>query len=308
MAQSNAAAQIALHGKPSVNNQQVEVRFTVSDQQGLSPADLLPTNIKLSESSTNLKLTSKAELPLTLAVIVNLSNGADLDLIKDTLHAYFNGYYQPKDKVTFYMLGPEVNRAQTATPADLATIMEIIDGLKRSPNVYHISDTLKAALTALQAADPNTPRQALYVGSFLNDPQEVNASSIFAGQHIPFNVVLVQRYRPQAVAEHRALANYGGGLFANNEAGSGVSLSPQPSAINTLKVMFDALASSRNVYTLDYVSASQSLDKQRTTTLTVTLPTGDQAAKAFSYAPVSRPPDIKIFSAAPAPVRMPSFS
>jgi hypothetical protein len=186
--------------------------------------------------------------------------------------------------------------------------MEVIDGLKRSPNVYRISDTLKAALTALQAADPATPRQALYIGSFLNDPDEVNASSIFAGQHIPFNVVLVQRYRPQAVAQHRALADYGGGLFANNEAGSGVSLSPQPSAINTLKVMLDALASSRMVYTLDYLSASQSLDKQRTTTLTVTLPNGEQAAQAFSYAPVFLPPDIKIVSPAPAPVRMPSFS
>src|SRR5262245_24155937 len=124
MAQSNAAAQIALQGNPSVNNQQVEVRFTVSDQQGLSPADLLPANIKLSEAASSLRIIGKAELPLTLAVIVNLSNGADLDLIKDTLHAYFNGYYQPKDKVTFYVLGPELNRAQTATPADLATIME----------------------------------------------------------------------------------------------------------------------------------------------------------------------------------------
>jgi hypothetical protein len=308
MAQSNAAAQIALQGTPTVTTQQVEVRFSVSDQQGFSPAELSPNSLKLSEPSTNLKLTSKAELPLTLAVIVNLSSGSDLDLIKDTLHAYFNGYYQPKDKVTFYVLGPQVNRAETQTPADLATIMEVIDGLKRSPNVYKISDTLKAALTALQAADPATPRQALYVGSFLNDPEEVNASSIFAGQHIPFNVVLVQRYRPQAVAEHRALASYGGGLFANNEAGSGVSLLPQPGAINTLKVMFDALASSRNVYTLDYQSASQSLDKQRTTTLTVTLPNGEQAAQAFSYAPVFLPPDIKIISPAPAPVRMPSYS
>ena len=52
LAQSNAAAQIALQGQPSVNNQQVEVRFTVSDQQGLSPADLLPANIKLSEPAS----------------------------------------------------------------------------------------------------------------------------------------------------------------------------------------------------------------------------------------------------------------
>src|SRR5215216_6034542 len=83
MAQSNAAAQIVMQGAPSVTKQQVEVRFSVSDQQGFSPAELPATSLKLSEPSTNLKLTNKAELPLTLAIIVNLSNGSDVDLIKD---------------------------------------------------------------------------------------------------------------------------------------------------------------------------------------------------------------------------------
>lgn len=308
MAQSNAAAQIVLQGAPVVSDGQIQVPFSVSDQLGLSPTELTADSIKLSEAATNVTLTSKAELPLTLAVIVNLSSGSDIDLIKDTLHAYFNGYYQPKDKVTFYILGSEANRAQVATPSDLATIMEVIDGLKRSPNVYSISPTLKDALSALKSADPTLPRQVLYVGSFLNDPQEVNASSIFAGQHIPFNVVLVQRYRPQAVAEHRALANFGGGLFANNEAGSGVSLQPAASAINTLKVLFDTLANSRMVYTLRYQSASQNVDPSRTVNLTVTLPDGEQANQAFIYQPVFLPPDVKIVSASPAPVRMPSIS
>src|ERR1051325_6747565 len=101
MAQSNAAAQIVMQDKPAVTNQQVEVRFSVSDQQGFAPAELSAASLKLSEPSTNLKLTSKAELPLTVAIIVNLSNGSEVDLIKDTLHAYLNGYYQPKDKLTF---------------------------------------------------------------------------------------------------------------------------------------------------------------------------------------------------------------
>lgn len=308
MAQSNAAAQIVLQGAPVVTDGQIQVPFSVSDQQGLSPTELTADSIKLSEAATNVILTAKAELPLTLAVIVNLSSGSDIDLIKDTLHAYFNGYYQPKDKVTFYTLGSEANRAQVATPSDQATIMEVIDGFKRSPNVYSISPTLKDVLTALKSADPTLPRQVLYVGSFLNDPQEVNASSIFAGQHIPFNVVLVQRYRPQAVVEHRALANFGGGLFANNEAGSGVSLQPAASAINTLKVLFDTLANSRMVYTLRYQSASQNVDPSRTVNLTVTLPDGEQANQAFIYQPIFLPPDVKIVSASPAPVRMPSIS
>jgi hypothetical protein len=266
------------------------------------------SSIKVSEPAANLSLTSKAQLPLTLAVIINLSNGSDVDLIQDTLHAYFNDYYRPQDSITFYVLGPEANQPQVSTPADLATIMETIDSLKRSPNFYSITATLKMALTALQAADPSAPRQVLYVGSFLNDPQEANASSIFAGQHIPFNVVLVQRYRPQSVAQHRALADTGGGLFANNEAGSGVSTNPQLAAINALKVLFDALASSRLVYTLHYQSASQNLDKDRTIKLTVTLPDAEQASQSFSYKPDFQAPQVKIVSPAPAPVRMPSYS
>jgi hypothetical protein len=78
MAQSNAAADMIVQGKPTVTDQQIEVRFSISDAQGLSPAELPATSIKLSEPSTNLKLTPKAELPLTLAVIVNLSNGSEL--------------------------------------------------------------------------------------------------------------------------------------------------------------------------------------------------------------------------------------
>src|SRR5260221_12725479 len=72
MAQSNAAAQIVMQGKPAVTNQQLEVRFSVSDQQGFAPAELPVASIKLSEPATNLKLTNKAEQPLALPIIVNL--------------------------------------------------------------------------------------------------------------------------------------------------------------------------------------------------------------------------------------------
>ena len=72
LAQSNAAAQIIWQGAPTVTNQQVELRFSLSDQQGFSPAELPPTSIKLSEPSTNLKLTTSAELSMTLAIIVTL--------------------------------------------------------------------------------------------------------------------------------------------------------------------------------------------------------------------------------------------
>lgn len=311
LAQDNAAApvsQIVVHGSPRVVDGQVELDFSVTDQAGLAPAELTADNIKLSEPTNNLTLTSRAERALSLAVVVNLSNGSDLDLIQDTLRAYFNEYYQTGDNVTFYVLGPEANQAQVAIASDQGAALELVDSLKRSPNVYSITPTLRAVLATLQAADSTSARQVLYVGSFLNDPQEVSASSIFAGQQIPFNVVLVHRYRPQAVAEHRTLATFGGGLFANNENGNGVGLDGAPTAINSLKVMFDALANSRRVYTLRYQSASQNLDPERTVTLTVTLPDSTQASEQFQYEPVFEPPLVEIISSAPQPIRMPSYS
>lgn len=306
LAQSNAAAQIVLQAPSSVNKGQVEVQFSVSDSQGFSPAELPVSSVKLSEPAANLSLTSKSQLPLTLAIIVNLSNGSDVDLIQDTLRAYFNSYYRPQDKVTFYVLGPQPNSALVTAVSDQSAVTTLIESLKRSPNFYSITPTLKTVLSALQAADPSSPRQVMYVGSLLNNPQEVNASSIFAGQHIPFNVVLVQRFRPQEVAQHKALATFGGGLFANNEAGNGVSSTIN--AINSLKVLFDALANSRLVYTLRYQSTSQNLDKDRNVTLTVTLPDASQATQSFRYQPEFQAPAVKIISAAPAPVRMPGYS
>src|SRR5205823_1667171 len=62
------------------------------------------------------------------------------------------------------------------------------------------------------------------------------------------------------------------------------------------------------VYTLDYQSASQSLDTDRTIKLTVTLPDGEQPTQSFTYQPQFQPPDVKIISAVPNPVRMPSYS
>ena len=102
------------------------------------------------------------------------------------------------------------------------------------------------------------------------------------------------------------MADLGGGLFANNEAGNGVTATL--SAINSLKLLFDTVASSRLVYTLHYQSTNQNLDKSRKVTLTVTLPDGSQASQPFSYSPDFQAPQVKIISANPAPVRMPSYS
>ena len=191
-------------------------------------------------------------------MILNLSYGSDLDLIQDTLRAYFNSYYRADDKVSFFILG--AGDLQTVEVADLNAINSLIDGLTTSNEYLDISSALTAALNWLRELnDPNRPRLALYVGSFLNDPAEANASRAFALERIPFNVVQAHRFRQPATTAYRALATNGGGLFANNQDGSFVLDGTPVTAINTLKVMYDAMNGTRAVYSLSYRSTSTDL-------------------------------------------------
>lgn len=307
-AQSSAGAQAAVVDTPQVVDDRITLRFTVRDRAGFTPADLSVSSVSLSENADDVTISSADTQALRLAVIINLSNGSDVDLIRDTLSAYFNTYYEADDVVTFYVLGPQVGQPEISRGDALSSINTLIDGLKLSPNVYSIRATLRTALDDLLEAGDELPRQTLYVGSFLNNPDEVSASTIFAQNSIPFNVVLVQRFRPNAVAEHRTLASFGGGAFANNAEGSAVALQPSPAPLGPLKILYDTLVSSRKVYSLSYRSTTPTLDAEPTVTLSVTLPDGETASTSFRYARIFQLPEVEILNTTLAAVRQPSYS
>jgi len=304
LAQSTAP-DIRFVDTPQVNGDQVTVQFAVRAAGGLGVGNLTAANFTLSEPSADLTITSEPSLPVLMAVIVNLSFGSDVDLIQDTLRAYFNTYYYPDDGVSFAILG--ANGLQYAQPGSLDAINSLIDGLALSDEYLDISTALAESLAWLrQSNDPRRPRLALYVGSFLNDPAEADASRAYALERIPFNVVQAHRFRQPATSAYRALANNGGGLFANNQDGSFVLDGTPVTAINTLKVLYDALAATRTVYTLRYRTTSADLNPLRTVTLTANL-TGDQAATGeFSYERQFAPPQIALVAANLSPLRQPS--
>ena len=302
----STAPDIAFLASPAVDHDQVTLQFAVRQPGGLGVSHLTAANFSLSESTADLSVTSAESLPVSLAVIVNLSYGSDLDLIQNTLRAYFNSYYRADDQVSFFVLG--AGDLQTANPADLNAINSLIDGLTRSNEYLDISSALVKALDWLrQAPTPEArPRLALYVGSFLNDPAEANTSRSFALERIPFNVVQAHRFRQNATSAYRALANNGGGLFANNQDGSSVLGATPVTAINTLKVMYDAMNGTRTVYSLHYRTISPDLTPQRTVTLTANI-SDDQAASAdFTYERRFTAPQVALVAANLSPRRQPS--
>ena len=142
MAQS--AGSVTLLGTPTVNNDQVTLQMVVKNSSGLPALNLAAENFTLSEGNQDKKLTADDNLPIALAVIVDLSHGSDVDLIQASLRAYFAHYYQPSDKITFYILGTTQSNSDpdVVETATLADINKLIDGLTASPRFYSISKAL----------------------------------------------------------------------------------------------------------------------------------------------------------------------
>lgn len=305
LAQVSTSPDITFLAQPTVAQDQITLQFAVRGAGGLGVSNLTAANFSLSEPSADMTVTSAESLPVSLAVILNLSYGSDLDLIQNTLRAYFNTYYRADDTVSFFILG--AGDLQTVEVTDLNAINSLIDGLPTSNEYLDISSVLTAALNWLrELSDPNRPRLALYVGSFLNDPAEANASRAFALERIPFNVVQAHRFRQPATSAYRALATNGGGLFANNQDGSFVLDGTPVTAINTLKVMYDAMNGTRAVYALSYRSTSTDLTPDRRITLTANLSDDQAAITDFTYERQFSPPQVQLVAANLNPLRQPS--
>jgi pSer/pThr/pTyr-binding forkhead associated (FHA) protein len=307
----NVSAQVsgavALLGAPTVNDDQVTVKLTVKNANGLPALNLSAENFSLSEDAQDKQLTAASTLPITMAVIVDLSHGSDVDLIQDALRAYFAQYYQPDDHITFYILGTSQSNSEpeVVEPASLKDINTLIDGLKASPRFYSISKALSESLDKLQSLQSaDQPAHALYIGSFLNDPSEANQSTPFKLAGIPLHVVQAHRYRHPSTPALQKLAANGGGLFADDLSGTSVLDGSTP--VNLVKTIYDVIAASRTVYTLSYRSLNQSLEARRTVTVTVALSSDVQASADFSYERTFQAPEVTMISANLTPVRLPS--
>lgn len=293
-------AEVRIIAPPSVDVDEITLQAVVQDANGLTAGKLTAANFSVSEPFADMGVSAQPSRAIALAVIVNLNAGSDVDLIRESLRAYFRDYYRPDDRVIFYILGSDPFRV--VSPADINEINQTIDSLPSTPGYYRINPALNTALDALRQTNTSYSRQALYIGSYLNDPNESNTPQIFARERIPFHVVQAHRFRDNSTTGHRAMATNGGGLFANNQRGDAVV---DGAAINTLKLLYDTLADSRIVYTVRYRTINPDLSAQQTVNLNVSLSGGQQGSASFTYERVFQPPVVEITSTELNPARMP---
>lgn len=288
LAQGADPPQLTLLSNPTFDVQTVSVQadFVISNVASSSDVLAAPT-FDLLPTVENWSTTSRADLPLHLAIIIDTGSGSDIPRIQDTLYAYFEHYYQLGDAVTFYIVRFD-SAAQTRFSTLRATTLEeaqgIIEALKNGDSLYDIAGALNAALSDLSSlpAQPDQPRQAIFVGSYLNRPQEVLLGADFVEAGIPLHVVHAHDQRDNQIEVYRELARYGGGIFVNNQQGAFVGQgSYQP--LGQLKVLYDVIQASRTRYTVEFRPEQVSADAVQTASLSATWPDGQQAALELDY-------------------------
>ena len=284
-------------GNPTFNQDTntVTLDLVVQGQANLELTNLTPANFEIGEPASNVMVTANHQLPIAMAIVVDMSVGSDADLIRSTLKSFFLNYYQPNDDVTMYILDGASNRPRVEIIDSVETANQVIDGLRQQAPFYFISDALRQSLADLinKGSSPVRPRVALHIGSLISRPDEVSASLGFARENIPYHVAQAHRLRNQQASLFRQLANNGGGLFSNNQSGLFVLDDVDYQAVNTLKILFDTIDNSRLVYHLTYTTLNQSLLETQAVPLTVRINDQFLATTNFSYSRTFDPPQIE---------------
>lgn len=273
----------------------VTLDLVVQGQANLELTNLTPANFEIGEPASNVMVTANRQLPIAMAIVVDMSLGSDADLIRNTLRSFFLTYYQPDDDVTMYILDGKTNRPRTEIIDSLETANQIIDDLTQQPPFYFTGDAVRHALTDLinKGSSPVRPRVALHVASLISRPDDVSASIGFARENIPYHVVQAHRLRNQQAPLFRQLANNGGGLYSNNQSGLFVLEDVDYQSVNTLKILFDTIDNSRLVYHLTYTTLNQSLLETQAVPLTVRINDQFSATTNFSYSRTFDAPQIE---------------
>ncbi|MEM6527389.1 MAG: hypothetical protein AAF653_03795, partial [Chloroflexota bacterium] len=278
----------------SDNERFVSLQFTVRNERGFAETNLSPGSIGLSEPATNITLVEDRSQTIDIAMLVDLSAGANTDLIKETMRSYFLNYYEDGDVVTLYFLAGEERQPIVADVQTQARALQIIDDIPEQEIIYSLEDPLtfvRADLRArLDEGDP-LPRHVLHIASYMPFPDETQLVQPFRDLGVPYSVV--QAHISENTEPLQELARVGGGLYADNEFGDLVLPDEQFTPVSSLKLLFDEIAETRTVYTLGYTSQDATMDNPRTVDLLVTLPDDRRATTTFTYELRLQPPELR---------------
>jgi pSer/pThr/pTyr-binding forkhead associated (FHA) protein len=277
-AQGGSSPSVTYTTEPAYNpaTGNVTLSLVVQDAGYLTPTDLSEIDFELDAPHTGLTVSTSPDLPLALAIIVDASAGSNISLIRDTLTAYFEYYYRPDDQVTMYivdLVDPQVRSFRQETITSLNEAREVLSSLETGASYFSVRAALDAALADLLAlgSSPYLPRQALFIGSFLNRPMETQFANDFADANIPLHVIQAHYRHDAQTSVYRRLALNGGGVFVNNQYGLFV-LSDTFEPVNLLKVLYDTIGNNRLIYTLGFRPTHFNVTQPQAVGLTVSLP------------------------------------
>jgi pSer/pThr/pTyr-binding forkhead associated (FHA) protein len=281
--------------------QQVEIDV-VARQGTQTLTNLQAINFSVDEPHENLQRTVRTDGPMVIGILIDLSFGGDLALIRRSLSAFANNYFQDGDTAIVLRINsrtPNVVRIQSR--GELATLANSLQ-LAANGNFFRVNDFLPTLLSELQAED-NPRKAAMLIGSLQYNRAESNASR-FAAAGIALHVVQAHTTRQDSQQSYNAMARLGGGSYVNNVGGS---LSPGENedarASGALQELYSLIDNQRTYYALRYRSQNQQLDDTRTARLTV-LVNAAQANASYTYAPQYLPPNVEFVAPSnTAPIR-----
>ena len=308
-AQAAADGALILVSPPTFAADQVSAQFLVR-AAGLQRYDLLTAaNVTVGEAADSIQLTPQSSAPMTMFVLVNLSYASDVDLIRQTLSAYFDTYYREGDKAIFFVQG--TYQFETYEPADQAAIRALIAGLTASTAYTAVDNGMvSAALERVRselAENPARTVQAMFVASYFISSDNPSFGRNFAALNVPLHVIQAHRFRESTTSQLRTLADNGGGVFVDNRDGRFIQAATPNAPISSLRLAYDAIESSRTVYTLSYHPLRKDLVVQPTVTLSVQLGANRQVSADFSYERTFAAPQIDLTGVSLNLHRTPSY-
>ncbi|NDJ84376.1 MAG: FHA domain-containing protein [Chloroflexi bacterium] len=250
-------------------------------------SELTEENFAINEDHEGLTVTSEA-MPINLVVVVDLSEGTDVDLIRTVLNNYFQNeaYYRDGDRVAIVTQTEDNYRLRTGET--LPDIQQILNNLPSNSGYNSSQPGIEAAAEHLeQFSADQAANHILVVGSVFNRPNQVEQLPQRIWQEQGIQIHTIHAYdlssRARFATDFEAVAQQGGGLFAQYQGGS----------LAGVTSVFDAIQSSRTLYQIIYNSLNAT-SGEHTVQLSVNID-GASAAASFTYqGPELQDPQVEI--------------
>lgn len=289
---AESAARVDVLAAAAETTGMVRVDFTARSAGGMPVVELTAANLEVSESASDLSLSVEPLLPVTLLALVDLSVGSNAEAIRNTLQAYIEHYFEPRDTLILYILDGADNTPRVAEVNSVEAGRLVLGSIQGASNRYY---DLKPTCDLMQqyiessGITAQRPIHILHVGSFLNSPDlSIAGARMFADMGVPYHGVQAHSARP--TGNFQRMVNAGSGVFVNNENGAYVLADGAYTPINNLLVLFETVKRARHVYTLHYRPTNPPQAEPRTVEMTVRLPDSTELLTSFVYQWNYQPP------------------